>query len=311
VEVVLAGASGLIGTALRAGLRADGHRVKTLVRQPVSGRADVASWDPARGLLDPAFLASADAVVCLSGAGVGARRWTPAYKQTIWRSRVDSVATLARTLAEHGGPRILVAASAVGYYGDTGDVEVDEAAPPGATFLSRVCAEWEAAADPARAAGVRVVHLRSGLVLAKAGGLLARLIPLVRLGIGGPLGSGRQFYPWIALADELAAIRFVLDHDVAGPVNLTAPAPVRNADFTRALGRVLHRPTVLRVPGPAARLALGEFATEVLIGQRAVPRRLLDAGFRFAYPDLDAALRAELALGDDAHPAGRPGENEP
>lgn len=290
MEVVLAGASGLIGSALAESLRADGHGVKTLVRGPGSG-PDTASWDPASGRLDPAVLAGADAVVCLSGAGVGDHRWTDSYKQLVRTSRVDSVGTIARALAEHGGPRVLLAASAVGYYGDTGDRTVDEDATAGDTFLAGVCVDWEAAADPARAAGVRVAHLRTGLVVTKQGGLLPRLGLLVKGGVGGRLGSGRQFMPWISLTDEIRAIRFLLEARVAGPVNLTAPTPVTNAEFTRTLGQVLHRPTMLAVPGFAARAALGEFATEVLIGQRALPRRLADAGFEFRHPELEPALR--------------------
>jgi uncharacterized protein (TIGR01777 family) len=189
---------------------------------------------------------------------------------------------------------VFLAASAVGYYGDTGDREVDEDSPSGDTFLSAVCRQWEAAADPARAAGVRVVHLRTGLVLSRRGGLLKRLVPIVKAGVGGRLGDGRQFMPWITLADEVRAIRFLLEQDVAGPVNLVGPHPVRNADFTDALGRLVHRPTVLSVPGFAARIALGQFAEDVLTGQRAVPRRLTDAGFRFTDEDLTAALRREL-----------------
>lgn len=293
MEVVLAGASGLIGSALADSLRADGHRVKTLLRRPASG-PDVDSWDPAAGRLDPGFLAGTDAIVCLSGVGVGDHRWTDEYKREIRASRVDSVGTIARHLAEYGGPRVLVAASAVGYYGNTGDVEVDEDSPAGDTFLAGVCREWEAAADPAREAGVRVVHLRSGLVLAKDGGLLKRLGLLVKAGVGGKLGDGRQFMPWISITDEVRAIRFLLDSGLAGPVNLTGPAPARNAEFTKTLGRVLHRPTAFRVPGVAARAVLGEFAQEVLTGQRAVPRRLLDSGFEFRHPDLESALRAEL-----------------
>jgi uncharacterized protein len=293
MEVVLAGASGLIGSALKASLRADGHRVKTLVRRPADGE-DVDQWDPARGRLDPAFLAGADAVVCLSGVGVGDHRWTDSYKGEIVRSRVDSVGTVARTLAEHGGPRVLICASAVGYYGDTGDREVDEDSPAGDSFLSEVCVQWEAAADPARDAGLQVAHLRTGLVLAKDGGLLKRLTPLVKAGVAGKLGTGRQFMPWISLTDEIAAIRFVVEHDLAGPVNLTGPAPVRNVELTQALGRLLHRPTLFPVPGIAARIALGEFAEDVLTGQRARPARLQAAGFAFAHPELEAALRSEL-----------------
>lgn len=294
MRVVLAGASGLIGTAVRQSLRADGHETKVLVRRPATA-ADEDSWDPGKGLVDPDFLADADAVLCLSGAGVGNRRWSDSYKRVIRASRVHSVGTLARSLAEYGGPRVLLCASAVGYYGDTGDALVDEDSPPGNTFLARVCLDWEAAAQPARDVGVRVVHLRTGLVLARNGGLLGRLVPLVKAGLGGRLGSGRQFMPWISLTDEVAAIRFLLEHDVAGPANLTGPVPVRNGDFTAALGRVLHRPTVLAVPGIAARIALGEFAGEVLGGQRAVPSRLQDAGFRFTHRNVDSALRAALS----------------
>jgi uncharacterized protein (TIGR01777 family) len=304
MEVVLAGASGLIGLALKTSLLGNGHRVKTLLRHPVSG-ADVDRWDPARGRLDPDFVRGADAVVCLSGVGVGDHRWTDSYKQQIVQSRVDSVATVARTLADLAGsdrPPVLIAASAVGYYGDTGDRTVDEQSPPGDSFLSEVCLQWEAAADPARAAGVRVTHLRTGLVLASDGGLLKRLTPIIRAGIGGKLGDGRQFMPWISRTDEIAAIRFLLAHDVAGPVNLTGPDPVRNTEFTKVLGRFLHRPTVFPVPGFAARAALGEFAEDVLTGQRAVPRRLLDAGFRFNHPTLEAALASEFDQPSSATP---------
>jgi uncharacterized protein (TIGR01777 family) len=297
VEVVLAGASGLIGSALKASLLRDGHRVKTLLRRPASGE-DVDSWDPGRGRLDPDFVRDADAVVCLSGAGVGDHRWTDSYKRQILQSRVDSVATVARTLAdlagEGRGPRVLIAASAVGFYGDTGDRIVDEDSPPGDTFLSEVCVQWEAAADPARAAAVRVTHIRSGIVLAEGGGALKRLVPLVKAGVGGRLGSGKQYMAWISQTDETAAIRFLLEHDVAGPVNLTGPSPVSNAEFTKTLGRRLHRPTLFAVPGFAARLALGEFSEDVLTGQRATPARLLDAGFEFTHSTLDAALAAEL-----------------
>ncbi len=293
MQVVLAGASGLIGPALRDSLRADGHEVKTLVRQDTD-QPDEDRWDPAQGLLDPDFLHGTDAVVCLSGVGVGDHRWSDGYKKQILRSRVDSVGTVAKTLAEYGGPRVLVCASAVGYYGDTGATPVDEQAPPGDSFLSGVCVQWEAAADPARAAGVRVAHLRTGLVLSDQGGLLKRLAPIVKAGIGGKLGDGTQYMPWISLADEVAAIRFVLEHDIDGPVNLSAPEPVTNAEFTKTLGTVLHRPTILPVPGFAARIVLGEFAGDVLTGQRAVPKKLLDAGYEFADTDLAAVLRTEL-----------------
>lgn len=293
MEVVLAGASGLIGSALKSGLRAAGHEVKVLLRRPTD-RPGEDSWDPAQGLLDPGFLQSADAIVCLSGVGVGDKRWTESYKQQILRSRVDTVATIAKTLAEYGGPRVFVSASAVGYYGDTGARTVDETAPPGDSFLARVCQQWEAAADPAREAGVRVVQPRTGLVLAKDGDLVKRLSLIVKAGVGGKLGHGRQYMPWISIADEVDALIFLLEHEIAGPVNLTAPTPVTNAEFTKTLGAVLHRPTVLPVPGFAARIALGEFAGEVLGGQRAVPSALLAAGYEFRRTDLAEALRAEL-----------------
>lgn len=293
MEVVLAGASGLIGGALREALRADGHRVKQLLRRETSA-PDTDSWDPAAGRVDPDFLAGADAVVCLSGVGVGSKRWTDAYKRQILQSRVDSVGTLARSLAEYGGPQVLVCASAVGYYGDTGDRIVEEDAPSGSSFLADVCRQWEAAADPARAAGARVVHLRTGLVLADDSDLMKRLKPLVQLGVAGKLGNGRQYFPWITLRDEIRAISFVLTHDVSGPVNVTAPAPVTNAEFTKAIGHVLHRPTVLPAPAFGVRLVLGEFAGEVLGGQRAVPAALTAAGFEFEHTDVETGLRWAL-----------------
>lgn len=293
MQVVLAGASGLIGTALRESLRADGHRVKALVRREPAGE-DEDRWDPANGRLDPDFLADADAVVCLSGAPVDGRRWNEEYKKQILNSRVDSVATVARTLAEYGGPPVLLCASAVGYYGDTGDQTVDEGAPAGESFLSRVCVQWEDAAQPARDAGVRVTHLRTGLPLTREGGLLKRLKPIVQAGIAGRLGSGRQFMPWISFTDEIAAIRFLIEHELSGPVNLTGPVPVRNAEFMSTLGRALHRPTVLPTPAFAIKIVAGELAGEALAGQRAVPKRLTEAGFSFAHTNLESALRAAL-----------------
>jgi uncharacterized protein (TIGR01777 family) len=293
MEVVLAGASGLIGGALADALRADGHRVKQLLRHDTSA-PDTDSWDPAAGRVDPDFLGGADAVFCLSGVGVGSKRWTESYKREIVQSRVDSVDTLARSLAEYGGPRTLVCASAVGYYGDTGDRLVEEDFPSGDSFLAGVCRQWEAAADPARAAGVRVVHLRTGLVLAGDSDLMKRLKPLVLLGVAGTLGNGLQYMPWISLRDEVRAISFLLGHDLSGPVNLTGPAPVTNADFMTTIGRVLHRPTLVPAPAFGVRLVLGEFAGEVLGGQRAVPAALTAAGFDFDHRDVEAALRWAL-----------------
>jgi uncharacterized protein len=298
VRVVLAGASGLIGSALKAELREHGYQVDVLLRSATS-EPGTDSWDPSAGLVDPNFLAGADAVVCLSGVGVGEHRWTDSYKKQIVQSRVDSVATIARSLADNapqrrGGPRTFVAASAVGYYGDTGDEVVREDHPPGDSFLSGVCRQWEAAADPAREASVRVVHLRTGLVLAGGGGMLKRLKPIALLGAAGKLGSGRQYWPWISLADEVAAIRFLVEHDVAGPANLTGPDPLRNAEFMDVLGRVVHRPTKLPTPGFAIKAVLGEFAEDVLTGQNAVPSVLTEAGFEFRHPDAESALRWAL-----------------
>jgi uncharacterized protein (TIGR01777 family) len=293
MRVVLAGASGLIGTSLRKSLNADGHAVATLVRRDPSG-PDEDRWEPSRGLLDPNFLDGVDAVVCLSGVGLGDHRWTEEYKKQIVSSRVDSVATIARTLTAMDGPRVLIAASAVGYYGDTGEREADETAPRGAGFLAELCQDWEAATRPAEDAGIRVAHLRTGLVLSADGGLLKRLKPIVQLGVAGRLGSGRQFMPWISLADEIGAIRFVLEREVSGPVNLTGPDPVRNAELIATLARLLHRPAIVPTPGFALRIVLGEFARDILTGQRAVPTKLLDAGFIHQHADVESALRWAL-----------------
>ena len=293
MRVVLAGASGLIGTALKQSLQADGHQVGVLLRRPDVGD-DVDSWDPAQGLVDPNFLADAEAVVCLSGVGVGDHRWTDSHKQQIVSSRVDTVGTLARSLAEYGGPRVLIAASAVGYYGDTGNRIVEEDAAPGTSFLAEVCVRWEAAADPAREAGVRVTHLRTGIVLSGDGGLVKQIKPIVQLGVAGRIGTGRQYLPWISLRDEVRAIRFLIEHEVHGPANLTAPRPATNAEFMTTFGHVLHRPTVLPAPAFALKAVVGEFAGEILGGQRAVPKVLTDAGFEFEHTELESALRWSL-----------------
>lgn len=293
MRVVLCGASGLVGPALRSELVAAGHAVTTLVRREPAGPREV-RWNPSKGLLDPAVLAGADAVICLSGAGVGEHRWSEAYRRTIVASRLDSVGTISRAMAAAGGPGVLVSASAVGYYGDTGDREVDESAAAGAGFLAGVCGQWEAATAPAERAGIRVAQLRTGIVLSGDGGALKRLVPIVRAGVAGRLGTGRQFMSWISLADEVAAIAFLLEQELSGPVNLTGPAPVSNAVFMSRLGAVLHRPTVLPTPAFALRIVLGEFATASLTGQRAVPAKLLAAGFSFEHDDLDSALRWAL-----------------
>jgi uncharacterized protein (TIGR01777 family) len=299
VKVAVTGASGLIGSALVPALRADGHEVIRLVRR-TPRTADEHRWDPQHHRIDPGVLTDVDAVIHLAAAGIGDRRWSDKHKARVLNSRVDGTTTISQALADAAAtdpsrPRVLLSASAVGWYGDTGDRVVDESAPAGTDFLARVCAQWEASTAAAAEAGVRVTNLRNGLVLGK-GGLLGRMAPLFRMGVGGRLGSGRQYWPWISLRDEVDAIRFLLTAPVSGPVNLTAPTPATNATFTAALARVLHRPAVLPVPGIALWVVLGEFAKlGVLAGQRAVPAKLLEAGFSFTHTELDVALRAALA----------------
>ena len=295
MRVLVAGASGLIGTALATSLRGDGHEVRRLVRRP-SAQADEIEWHPDSHELPSTALATIDAVVCLTGAPIPVRRPTAALKSKLRASRIDAVATLAEAIAASDRRPPLIAASAVGYYGDKGDAEVDESAPSGSTFLAGLCRDWEAAAEPASVAGARVVSLRTGIVLARNGGLLATLRPLFWLGLGGRQGSGRQFLPWISLADEVAAIRFLIDSDVSGPVNLTGPNPARNAELMHAVARVMHRPDFVAVPGFALRLVLGEFAADVLGGQRAQAAKLTAAGFEFRDTELEPTLRQILSF---------------
>lgn len=297
MKIAVTGASGLIGSHLVPVLRGAGHHVLTVTRRPPR-QPDEVQWQPQDHRLDPRALAGVQAVVHLAGAGIGDRRWTPGYKALVRESRVAATDLLARTLAAlPDPPRVLLSGSAVGFYGDTGDRQVDESSPPGDGFLAEVCRDWEAATAPAGRAGIRVCLLRTGIVLSDTGGALARQLPLYRAGLGGPLGSGRQYQSWISLADEIGAIRFLLEAEtVSGPVNLTAPGPVRQRDFARALGAALHRPALLPAPALALRLVLGEFAGDgVLAGQRAVPQVLLDHGYRFAHPALPGALQAALA----------------
>ncbi len=303
MKVAVTGSSGLIGTALVASLRSDGHEVIRLVRRPPRA-ADEARWDPRAadaGLVPYAAggLDGLGACVHLAGAGVADRRWTARYKAEIRASRVLGTRALAGALAKLSAPpATLIAASAIGWYGDTGGREVDESAPAGQAFLARLVRDWEASATPAADAGIRVVHPRSGLVLTPRGGLLARLLPEARLGLCPRFGSGKQVMSWISLSDEIGAIRFLLDRkDLSGPVNLTAPAPVTNSEFTAALAAAVgHRDRPwLRVPAPALRLALGEAAVELLTSARVVSQRLQEAGYEFRHPTLPEALSAELA----------------
>jgi len=294
VKVVVTGSTGLIGSALVANLRGEGHEVRRLVRH-IPRANDERQWFPSSGELDPEAVDGFDAVVHLAGAGIGDHRWTDGYKQQIRDSRVQGTTAVATAIASATNrPRVLVSGSAVGYYGDTGDDAADERSPSGNGFLPAVVRDWEAAASPARDAGARVVTIRTGLVLSADGGLLGPLLPLFRLGLGGRLGSGKQWMSWISIADHIAAVRFLIGHDdVSGAVNLTAPEPVRNKDFTKALARAVHRPAIAIVPSPALRVALGGFADEgALVSQRVLPTRLEDAGFTFTFVDIDAALRA-------------------
>jgi uncharacterized protein (TIGR01777 family) len=299
MRVVITGASGLIGSALVRNLTGDGHEVVRLVRRDPAA-PDERRWDPARRHVDAADLAGADAVVHLAGAGVGDRRWSDAYKRTVRDSRIDGTATVVEALVslpESDRPRVLVSGSAVGYYGDTGDEAVDESGRRGSGFLAELVEGWEATATPAADAGIRVVHPRTGIVLAGDGGALGTVLPVFKLGLGGRLGSGRQWMSWISLPDQIAALRFLIDRDdLAGPVNLTAPEPVRNRDYTKAVARAVHRPALAAVPPAALRAALGGFADEgVLVSQRVLPGRLDDAGFVWTHPDVDAALAAVVA----------------
>lgn len=288
--IAIAGSSGLIGSALTSALRAADHRVLRLVRR-APATADEIFWNPDTGEFDASALRGADAVVNMCGVGVADKRWSGAFKQSLRDSRIGPTEVLSRAVVESGVP-VLVNSSAVGYYGDTRDHVVDESGPVGHGFLAGLCRDWEAATDTASAAGVRVVLMRTGLVLSPSGGMLARLKPLFRLGLGARLGNGRQYMPWISLEDEVRALSFAIERDdLTGPVNGTGPAPVTNSEFTAALGRALHRPTPMLVPGFALRAVLGEFAEEGLLGgQRAIPAALERAGFEFRHHTIGEAM---------------------
>lgn len=289
-RIVIAGSSGVIGSALVASLRSANHTVVRLVRRDPMG-PDERRWDPASGQIEPGALDGADAVVNMCGVGVGDKRWSGAYKQEIYDSRVIPTEVLALAVAEAGVP-VLINASAVGYYGDSGDRIIDETASSGTSFLARVCLDWEAATAEAAQAGARVVIVRTGLVLSPAGGLFGRSRPLFSLGLGARLGNGRWYMPWISLEDHIRALEFALaEPAVSGPVNLTGPAPVTNAEFTAALGRVLHRPTLLVAPQFALSLIFGEFAdAELTSSMRVIPAVLEQHGFEFEHHTIGEAL---------------------
>lgn len=298
MDVAITGSHGLIGTALSRSLRDDGHVVVPVVRGGDGSGGRVVRWDVEAATIDADALEGVDAVVHLAGAGVASGPWTDERRRRIRESRTRGTALLAEALAGlDTKPAVLVSGSAIGYYGDRGDEELTEASPAGDDFLAQVCHDWEAATGMAEAAGIRVARIRSGVVLSTEGGALAAQLRPFKLGLGGPAGDGRQWLSWITLDDEVGAIRFLLDRDVSGPVNLTAPIPVRNAEFTGTLGRVLHRPTVVRIPRLLTRLpgGVGDLVESLLFtSARVAPTVLTEAGYRFGHGDLGSALAAVL-----------------
>ncbi len=295
MDIAVTGSRGLIGSALVTRLRADGHTVRPVTRgAPAPG---LVTWDPDNGRMDAAALTGVDAVVHLAGEPLGDKRWTTAQKRRIRESRVQGTRLLASTVAAlDPPPRMLLSGSAIGFYGDRGDEVLDETSAAGHGFLAEVVTEWEAATSPATDAGIRTALLRTGIVLSPTGGALARTLPLFRWGLGGRFGRGRQWWSWISLADEVGAIAHLLDADVAGPVDLTAPNPVTNADFTRVLASILHRPALLPIPKVGPGLLYGmELAQELLFSSARVEPEVLSAsGYRFEHPDLVGALQAML-----------------
>lgn len=296
MDIAITGASGLIGVPLADSLTAQGHRVLRLVRRTASG-SDEISWDPAAGTIDAAGLEGLDAVVHLAGAGIGDKRWSDARKKLIYDSRIDGTTLLAETLAGlDNKPAALVSGSAIGFYGDRGEAELTEAAPVGTGYLADLTADWEAAAQPAIDAGIRTTFARTGIVLTPKGGSLKPQLPLFKLGLGGRFGPGTQYLPWISLNDEVAALEHLITSDMSGPVNLTAPNPVTNEVFTKTLGKVLGRPTILPVPLFGPKLLFGsEFVEEAILSSaRVLPAALQADGFTFDDPDLEGALRSML-----------------
>lgn len=301
-RVAITGASGLIGSTLSTFLRDQGHRVHPLVRRPVHPDDDEIFWQPRTGEIDTDALEGVDAVIHLAGENIAGGRWSEERKDRILSSRVEGTTLLAGALASlERPPRVLLSVSGINYYGEGGATWLTEDMPSGDSFLSKVCVQWEAACDPARQAGIRVVHPRMGMVLAARGGALDRMLPIFKLGIGGKLGNGEQFMSWIALPDVVRAMVHFLSHDaIFGAVNLVSPHPVTNEEFTDILGAVLHRPTLFTVPAAALRLTLGEMADELLLTSlRASASKLLESGFEFLFPDIEGALRQVLQDPDD------------
>ena len=294
MRIVIAGSSGLIGTELVTSLRSDGHEVIKLVRRKPAASSEV-YWNPAAGEIDSSALVGCDVIINLAGAGVGDRRWSNSYKELIRSSRVDTTSLLAETAADLK-LKVFIAGSAIGWYGDTADRQVDETSPAGEGFLAEVVVAWETASKPARDAGVRVVNIRTGLVASKHGGAWAKLLPIFKFGAGGKLGSGKQYWSFISMRDEIAAIKFLIDSpNISGPVNLTAPQPATNAEVTKAMAKVFKRPALFPVPAFALKTILGEFSQEVLGSSRVIPKVLLDNGFKFTDPDIESAMRTLAA----------------
>jgi uncharacterized protein (TIGR01777 family) len=285
-RIAISGSSGLIGTALVGHLKSEGHTVQRLVRRaPVA--ADEVQWDPQTGFVDLTALAGVDAIIHLAGVGVGDKRWTKKYKSEILNSRLLGTTTIAKAVAELR-PQVFISASAIGWYGESGNRAVVETDRVGDDFLAAVCREWESAAD--LAGDVRTVKIRTGLVLDPTGGALGKMLPLFRLGFGGKLGSGKQWWSWITLHDQIRAIVFALENPISGAVNVTSPNPVTNQEFTSALARALHRPALFPAPGIALKIALGGFSSEVLGSKKVIPHVLQEAGFTWDYPHITQAL---------------------
>ena len=285
-RVAITGASGLIGSALLGHLKSEGHTVQRLVRRKTVA-ADEVFWDPIKGEIDLEPLRGVEAIIHLAGANVGDRRWTKKYRAEILNSRLLGTTTIAKA-ANEVKPAVVISASAIGWYGETGNRAVNESDRAGDDFLATVCREWEAAADSIT--NSRVVKIRTGLVLEPTGGALGKMLPLFKFGLGGKLGNGKQWWSWITLHDQIKAICFLLEKNIEGAVNLTSPNPATNQEFTAALARALRRPAIFPVPGFALKLALGGFSTEILGSKRVLPQKLLDAGFTFDYPHLAPAL---------------------
>lgn len=287
-RIAVTGASGLIGTALVGYLKSEGHTVQRFVRRAVVAPDEI-QWDPKTGYVDIDALRGVDAVIHLAGVGVGDRRWSKKYKAEILNSRLLGTTAIAHAVTEVK-PQVFISASAIGWYGESGNRAVVESDRVGEDFLAAVCREWEAAAN--LATGTRVVKLRTGLVLDPTGGALGRMLPLFRLGLGGKLGSGKQWWSWITLHDVIRAIAFLLEHNISGPVNLTSPNPVTNQEFTSALARAMHRPALFPAPAIALKVALGGFSSEILGSKKVTPQALIDAGFTWDYPHITSALTA-------------------